>query len=189
MVSNEFRYRRLWIDVGLPTVVFSSAYGYKQTSSRPKLMSAYPPTGDIHLPPPRSQRHAVRSVRPGEPSNGYTPPRAWASSEVPAAHIPAQPCDTLSPFQGWTGAVGLLPSNVSWQGDKALSKVRISRASSSATPTFWARATPTRRSRPPSRPRSMRKPGSPCTATPPAPSTSPRRGASRSRSSTTSATR
>ena len=50
-----------------------SAYGYKQTSSRPKLRSAYTPTRDIHLPPPRSQRHAVRNVRPGEPGNGHTP--------------------------------------------------------------------------------------------------------------------
>ena len=63
------------------------------------------------------------------------------------------------------------------------------RASSSATPTSSARAIPTRRSRPPSRQRSTRKPGQRSEATPRAPSTSLLPAASRSRSSTTLATR
>ncbi len=37
----------MWLFVDELVVWFESAYGYKQTSSRRKLRSAYPPTSDI----------------------------------------------------------------------------------------------------------------------------------------------
>ncbi len=48
-------------------VVATSAYGYKPTSSRPKLRSALPPTADIQAPRPRSEH------RPNSPSGQSIP--------------------------------------------------------------------------------------------------------------------
>ncbi len=73
-----------------------SAFGYKQTSSRPKSKSALPPATDIHVPPPRSQRHAVRSCARANRAMATPPGGGGANRNPTPALFAGKIKDTMS---------------------------------------------------------------------------------------------